>query len=260
MIDSHCHLADETYLDDLAAVVSRARSAGVSSCLCILDATQADEHARAEVVRSLWPEAWFAVGVHPHRAGVVGSDSVPLPERCGVGRVVAIGEIGLDYHYDFAPRSIQQDVFRAQLEHARDENWPVVIHCREAEEDVVAGLSEVGGVRGVFHCFTGDRCFAQRVLDLGFYLSLSGIVTFPKATELKEVARYCPLERLLVETDSPYLAPVPVRGSRNEPANVQHVAAHVAALRGLTVEELREAVRVNFSTLFDRSVGRSSAR
>ena len=163
-----------------------------------------------------------------------------------------LGEIGLDYHYDFAPREVQQDVFRQQIRLAKQRRLPIVIHTREAEEDTFQILTEEDAheVGGVFHCFTGDRAMAQRVLDLGFHLSLAGIVTFPRASELKEVAKMVPLERLLIETDSPFLAPVPHRGQRNEPANVVHVAETIAALRGVDVTTIGDAARANFARLF----------
>jgi TatD DNase family protein len=164
----------------------------------------------------------------------------------------ALGEIGLDYHYDFAPRESQQRVFRHQIGLARRLRLPVVIHTREAEDDTFAILSEerAADVGGVFHCFTGDRAMAQRALDAGFHLSLAGIVTFPKALELKEVARMVPLDRLLVETDSPFLAPVPHRGSRNEPAHTARVAEVIAELRGIAVDAVAEATTANFRRLF----------
>jgi TatD DNase family protein len=164
----------------------------------------------------------------------------------------AVGEIGLDYHYDFAPREVQQHVFRQQIRLARELNQPIVIHTREAEDDTFRILEEEGArdVGGVFHCFTGDRAMARRALDIGFHVSLAGIVTFPRALELKEVARLVPLERLLIETDSPFLAPVPYRGTRNEPARVGRVAEVIAELRSTSAGAIAEATRVNFEQLF----------
>ena len=163
-----------------------------------------------------------------------------------------LGEIGLDYHYDFAPRDVQQQVFREQMRLARRRALPIVIHTREAEEDTFRILAEenAGDIGGVFHCFTGDRRMAQRALDLGFHLSLAGIVTFPRALELKEVARIVPLHRLLIETDSPFLAPVPYRGKRNEPAHVVRVAETIAELRGTTADDIGTTARANFERLF----------
>lgn len=257
IVDSHCHVAGPEFADDLDAVVERARQAGVGSALVILEATDAAELGRAGAVGAAWPSARFAVGVHPHmaktfdgRAGDVEGAVAAVVD--GLPTVRAIGEMGLDYHYDLSPRDVQQQAFRVQVRLARRLRLPIVVHTREADEDTCAILKDedAGVVGGVFHCFTGDRHLARRALDLGFHLSLSGIVTFPKATELKEVARFVPLDRLLVETDSPFLSPVPHRGVRNEPARVGVVAETVAALRGLEVERVREATTANFRGLF----------
>jgi TatD DNase family protein len=161
-----------------------------------------------------------------------------------------LGEIGLDYHYDFAPRDLQQEVFRGQIRLASERRLPIVIHTRDAEDDTFRILAEESASVGVFHCFTGDRAMARRALDAGFHVSLAGIVTFPKALELKEVARMVPIDRLLVETDSPFLAPVPHRGSRNEPARVVRVAEVIAELRGTTADEIDTATSRNFERLF----------
>jgi TatD DNase family protein len=230
----------------------------VSAALVIVGAEDDTEYERSTDVTRAWPDARLSIGVHPHTAGRFGDDpsaAAILVERKIAGRPEcrAIGEIGLDYHYDFAPREVQQAVFREQLILARRIRLPVVIHTREAEADTFRILAEgpVGDPAGVFHCFTGDRAMARRVLDAGFQLSLAGIVTFPRATELHEVARMVPLDRLLIETDSPFLSPVPHRGSRNEPARVVHVAEAIARLRGTTVEVVAEASRDNFTRLFN---------
>ena len=164
----------------------------------------------------------------------------------------AIGEIGLDYHYDFAPRDVQQQVFREQIRLARRRSLPIVIHTREAEDDTFRILAEesAGDSGGVFHCFTGDRAMARRALDIGFHLSLAGIVTFPRALELKEVAKLVPIDRLLIETDSPFLAPVPFRGKRNEPSHVARIAEVIATLRGTSVTSIADAAVDNFRRLF----------
>jgi TatD DNase family protein len=161
-----------------------------------------------------------------------------------------VGEIGLDYHYDLAARDVQRQVFAAQLALARQLGQPVIIHTREATDDTFEILAQAGSVRGVFHCFTGDAAMARRALDIGFFLSFSGIVTFPKAESIREAARLVPGDRLLVETDSPYLAPVPFRGKRNEPAHVSRVVDALAALRGDTSSALAERTRLNFTALF----------
>jgi TatD DNase family protein len=257
MIDSHCHLADDVFAADAAAVVARATGAGVTGALCILDAGSPVERERASELAGLWPALRFAVGVHPHQAGAwaervdVGIETVRSAAE-GRSDVRAVGEIGLDYHYDFAPRALQRDIFARQIALAVTMDMPVVIHAREADEDVLAVLREAGGgrVRGVMHCFTGPVDFARRVLDEGLYVSLAGIVTFPKAEALREVARLVPPDRLLLETDSPFLAPVPYRGTRNEPARVAVVAARVATERGLSQAALVEQTTKNFERLF----------
>jgi TatD DNase family protein len=258
VIDSHCHLAGPEFAADLPAVVGRARTAGLTSALVILGADDDEELERAAAVAEAWPEVRFAAGIHPHASGRFGAkaeDGVARVEAA-LARVAprgrAVGEIGLDYHYDFAPRDVQQAVFAAQLRLAKRLAIPVVIHTREAEDDTFRILEEEGGgdIRGVFHCFTGDRRMAQRALALGFHLSLAGIVTFPRAEELRAVAVVVPDDRLLVETDSPFLAPVPHRGKRNEPAHVVRVAELIAGLRQAPAAAFAAMTRANFERLF----------
>ena len=256
MIDSHCHLASDDFAGDLEVVVGRARQAGLSTALCILSAADEAEAARAVVVRQTWPAVRFATGVHPHHAGQfsgaisAAADAV----RRSVKRedACAIGEIGLDYHYDFAPRETQQDVFRAQLGLARELRLPVVIHTREATDDTFRILREEGHgeLRGVFHCFTGDEAMAREALDIGFWISFAGILTFPRAEPLRAAAKMAPDDRVLAETDAPYLAPVPYRGKRNEPAYVVRVIEALAAIRGATREQVAAQVIRNFEALF----------
>jgi TatD DNase family protein len=255
MIDSHCHLADETFAADLDAVVSRAKDAGLERILVVLEAGNEQEAAQAARIERLWPETRFAVGVHPHQA----HQFAAAPEQAtavveaqleSTPAARAIGEIGLDYHYDFAPRDTQQEIFRAQIRLAAERALPIIIHTREATADTFRILTEEGCRRGVFHCFTGDRAMAAEALDLGFFLSFAGILTFPKAAELREVARNTPLERLLSETDAPYLAPVPHRGKRNEPAYVVRVVEALAELHGLPREAMAARTRRNFVDLF----------
>ena len=255
MIDSHCHLADEAFAADLDAVIDRAKAAGLSSALCIIAAADDAEMRRAADVRDRWSAVRFATGVHPHNAGTfAGGAAAVAALRESVTRLdaCAIGEIGLDYHYDFSEPSIQQEVFAAQIELAVELGLPVIIHTREATDDTFAILRESGrgNVRGVFHCFTGDPGMARRALDLGFDISLAGIVTFPKAEALREAARFVPSDRVLIETDSPYLAPVPHRGKRNEPAFVARVLDELAALRAEPREALDRATDANFARLF----------
>jgi TatD DNase family protein len=256
VIDSHCHLAGEEFAGDLDAVVARATEAGVAEALCILAAEDEAEVARAALVRSAWPDVRFATGIHPHTAGkfsgnVAGGVAVVRRAIESTG-ACAVGEIGLDYHYDFSPRDVQGEVFRAQIRLARELGLPIIIHTREATEDTFRVLEDEGGraIRGVFHCFTGDAPMARRALDLGFYLSFAGILTFPKAGELREVATSTPLDRLLSETDAPYLAPVPHRGKRNEPSFVPRVVETLATLHGVRAADMAVQIRANFQQLF----------
>ena len=257
MIDSHCHIAGPEFINDLDAVISRARAAHLDRAMVVLAADDDEELRRAPGVQERWAEVRFAIGVHPHAAGKfpdAGSAALRVAAAIDAQPLTrGLGEIGLDYHYDFAPRGLQQTVFREQIALARERRLPIVIHTREAEDDTFQILAEerASEVGGVFHCFTGDTDMARRVLDIGFHLSLAGIVTFPRALELKAVARMAPLDRLLIETDSPYLAPVPFRGKRNEPAHVVRVAETIAELRGSTAEAVGAAARENFRRLFN---------
>jgi len=257
MIDSHCHLADEVFAADLDAVVARAKEAGVDRVMVILEGGNQKEAIQAARVESLWPATRFAIGVHPHQAHDFAAD----PERAATivqeqleltPGARAVGEIGLDYHYDFSPRDVQQAVFRAQVRIARARKQPVVIHTREADEDTLRILKDEGRgeIRGVLHCFTGTPALARAALDLGFYISLAGIITFPKAAELRDTVRAVPFDRLLTETDSPFLAPVPHRGKRNEPAYVARVVAALADLYQVDAGEVAMRVSANFAALF----------
>ncbi len=257
MIDSHCHLADEVFAADLEGVVERARHAGLERVLVILEAGNAQEAAQAARLHTMWPAVRAAIGVHPHAAHAFTTQ----PEQAGAlvrGQIAAtalaraVGEAGLDYHYNHSEPAVQQAVFRAQVALARELDLPLVVHTREADEDTVRILRDEGQgqVRGVLHCFTGTTDLARAGLDLGFYISLAGIVTFNRAEALRETARIVPLDRLLIETDSPFLAPVPHRGKRNEPAFVPLVAATLAALHGIEVDEVARRTAANFHSLF----------
>jgi TatD DNase family protein len=237
-------------------VVSRAVESNLAAALCILGAEDVEESVRAAAVRTAWPAIRFSTGIHPHHAGAFAGDVDRAVQtvRQSVARegACAIGEIGLDYHYDLSPRDIQQDVFRAQVATARELRLPIVIHTREATEDTFRILRNEGGgdIRGVFHCFTGDEAMARSALDLGFYLSFAGILTFPRSDALRDAARITPADRLLAETDSPYLAPVPYRGKRNEPAHVARIYQTLAVVRETPVEEVIRQVTANFEVLF----------
>jgi TatD DNase family protein len=257
VIDSHCHLADKAFAADLDAVIERAREAGVARALVILEGGNRGEAEQARQVEARWPEVRVSIGVHPHMA----HEFADRPERAAevvreqiaaTPSARAVGEIGLDYHYDLSPRDVQHAVFRSQVRLARELGLPVVIHTREADEDTVAILKEEGQgeVRGVLHCFTGGPTLAAAGLAIGFYISLAGIITFPKAQELRDTVREVPIGRLLTETDSPYLAPVPHRGKRNEPAHVARVVDTLSGLHGIASSELAAATTANFEALF----------
>ena len=235
-------------------MATRAQAAGVHAAICILSADEPDEVARAEVVQQAWPRVRFAAAVHPHRAGSfqgrpadAATTTRDAAHRC---QAIALGEMGLDYHYDFAPRDVQCAVFAAQAELATELNLPLIIHTREAADDTFEILKGQGRARGVMHCFTGTLDEARQALNLGFYISLSGIATFPKSEALREVARFVPGDRLLVETDAPFLAPIPHRGKRNEPAWVMETLRAIAATRGVDADACAQQIVLNFKTLF----------
>jgi TatD DNase family protein len=247
-VDSHCHIDLPQFDDDREAVVARAREAGVGDLLIVGGVDEEDGHRRAlRVAESLGFPA--SAGIHPHEARLA-TDAVydELRGLAREGRIRAMGEIGLDFHYDHSPRDQQREAFRRQVRLAREVGLPVIVHTREADEETAALLEEEGAreVGGVIHCFTGGTELARRALALGFYISFSGILAFPRAEVIQEVARTVPLDRLLVETDAPFLAPPPHRGKRNEPAFVVEVARKVAALRGLAPEEVGAAAARNF--------------
>jgi TatD DNase family protein len=257
MIDSHCHLADAVFAADLEAVVDRARSAGLERALVILSAGDEGEAAQARILEGLWPEVRVAIGVHPHHAHQFEDDperaaAIVRDQFAATGSARAVGEIGLDYHYDYSPQPVQRAVFRAQVKVARELGRPVVIHTREADADTLAILTEEGGgeVRGVLHCFTGDTALAVAALALGFYISAAGIVTFPKAADLRATLQQVPLDRLLTETDCPFLSPVPYRGRRNEPAHVSRVVETLAELHRIPASEMAGRTTGNFHALF----------
>ena len=257
MTDSHCHIAGEEFVADLRDVVARARAAGVARALVILAAEDDEEISRVPTVAAAWPECRFAVGVHPHHAKAFesnpeGAADIVARRLGSLPDARAIGEIGLDYHYDFSPREAQLAVFRAQIRLALRRDLPIVIHTREADDDTFQVLAEEGQgrLRGVFHCFTGDAAAAARALATGLMISIPGVATFPKAEALRQAVAGAPADRLLVETDSPYLAPVPHRGKRNEPAYVATLVDRLAEVRGTTAAALGEQTDRNFETLF----------
>ncbi len=253
LVDSHCHLDFPDFAAERDAVVVRARAAGVRAMQTIC--TRLTRFPEVLAIAEAYDDVYCSVGVHPHNVVEEAVSSELLVAAAVHPKVIGLGETGLDYFYDHAPRDTQAAAFRAHVAAARATGLPLIVHSRDADDDTVAILGEPGAgeVRGVIHCFTSDRAMARRCLDLGFAISFSGVVTFRNATELREVARFVPLDRMLVETDAPYLAPVPMRGKRNEPAFVAHTAALVADLRGIPVAALAAATTANFFTLFDRA-------
>lgn len=257
LFDTHCHLDDPKYAGELEEVLRRASAAGVEQMTTIGCVRSAADVGKALAIAHAHPERVTAtVGVHPHDADVMASDPDGLLEAmlpvARDAKVVAIGEMGLDYFYDRCPRATQQDVFRRQIAMARDVGKPIVVHTRDAREDTLDILREEQAreVGGIIHCFSEDAAFAAAALDLGFVASFSGIVTFKNAAGVRDAAAKQPLDALLVETDAPYLAPVPFRGKRNEPAYVAHTADVIAELRGMSPEEVREATTANARRLF----------
>ena len=251
LVDSHAHIDDARFDADRAEVVARAAAAGVA--LIINVGADMASSARSVALAEQYPGIYAAVGMHPHDAkDMLESDYVQLEKWTTHPKVVAIGEIGLDYHYDLSPRPIQKEVFLRQLDLARKTDKPFIIHEREAHGDTLDIIrSAARGLRGVFHCFSGSVETAREFLKMGFYISLAGPVTFSNSGKTKEVAKFVPLDRLLVETDSPYLTPHPHRGHRNEPAYVRIVAEEIATLRNLSIEELAAATTANVRRLFN---------
>jgi len=254
-IDSHCHLNYKGLVEDQPGVLARAREAGVSGMLNI--STRASGWPEVFAVAERESDVWASVGIHPHDADSHEEvETETLVERTAHPRVVGIGETGLDYYYDHSERARQRASFRNHIAAARETGLPLIVHTRDAEEDTAAILGdemEKGRYSGVIHCFTASADFARKALDLGLFISLSGIVTFKNAHALQETARELPLERLLIETDSPFLAPVPHRGRPCEPAFVADTARFVAGLRGMPVEALAAATSANFHALFAKT-------
>ena len=251
LIDTHTHLDDARYNDDREAMIARAREAGVEALLtigCDLATSQA-----AVSLAEHYPFVYASVGVHPHEVKHIQGDWYGEFRRLAKSKkVVAYGEIGLDYHYNHSSPKEQRDRFREQIQLAHELALPVIIHTREAQEDTITILKEerASEIGGVFHCFSGDAWLAKEALGLGFYLSFSGILTFHNATALREIAKQTPLDRLLIETDCPYLTPVPYRGKRNEPAYVTHVATTLAELKNLPLQDLAIHTTRNTKQLF----------
>ena len=256
-VDSHCHLNYPGLVEDQEAVLARARAAGVSTMLNISTREREWDAIIATATRE--PDVWASVGIHPHEADAHPDvDTERLVAVAAHPRVVGIGETGLDYYYDHSDRDRQRTSFRAHIAAARITGLPLIVHTRDAEADTAEILADEmgkGAYKGVIHCFTASADFARKALDLGLYISISGIVTFKNAKDLQTTAAALPAERLLIETDSPFLAPVPHRGKKCEPAFVADTARMLSGLRGIGTEELAAETARNFFALFDKAAG-----
>jgi len=252
LVDSHCHLDFPDFAEEREAIIARARAAGVGTMLTI--STRLDQFPGVRAIAEAHDDIWCSVGAHPHEAedhaDLVADRLAALADHpC----VIGIGETGLDFHYDHSPRDVQERVFRAHIAATHKTGLPLIVHAREADDEIAGILEETRPRAGVLHCFSSGRELAERALAIGFYISISGIVTFRNAEDLRAIVRDVPLDRLLVETDAPYLAPVPHRGRRNEPAFVAATAAFVAELKGVDAESLAAATTANFYDLFTKA-------
>lgn len=256
IIDSHCHLNYGSMQEDMAGVMARAREAGVETMLSIN--ARLSEYEEVLAVAEQYPHVFATVGSHPHEAeNEPGVTAEQLIEKSHHAKIVGIGESGLDYFYEHAPRDLQKANFHAHIEASRETGLPLIVHARDADEDCIRILRDEmgkGGFPAVIHCFTASRAFAEASLELGFYISLSGIVTFNSAKDLQETAKIIPLDRLLIETDAPYLAPVPKRGKPNEPSYVKYTAEFLSNLRDIPYGELAKATSDNFYALFSKAI------
>ncbi|WP_375270654.1 TatD family hydrolase [Sphingomonas sp.] len=261
LVDSHCHLNYKGLAEEQQAVLARARARGVTAMLNI--ATRESEWDDVLAVAEREPDVWASVGIHPHEADAHPHvDTARLVARAAHPRVVAIGESGLDYHYDYSDRERQQASFRAHIAAAREARVPLIVHTRDAEEDTLAILGDEmsrGAYTGVIHCFTASAAFADAAMKLGFFISISGIVTFKNARDLQETAARIPGDRLLIETDAPFLAPVPHRGKTGEPGFVADTAGFLANLRGEEVGHLQMYTAHNFHALFSKTAAQATA-
>ncbi len=258
LVDSHCHLDFPDFAEELDAVVDRARQAGVGRMVTIC--TYLSRFDRILAVAERYDDVLCSLGVHPHQAaeefeGVTVERLVAMSKH---PKVIGLGETGLDYFYDKSPRDVQQECFRRHIRASLEAGLPLIVHTRDADDDTMRIVKEEAAgqpVSGLLHCFSSGRQLAEEALEFGFYLSLSGIVTFKKSEDLRAIVKDVPLDRILVETDAPYLAPIPFRGKRNEPAYVAHTAATVAEVKGVDAAELARATTENFFRLFPRASG-----
>ena len=257
-IDSHCHINFDEFANEVDDVLGRAKASGIDAFLNI--ACRLEEIDRVLMLSTTYPQIFASIGVHPHEATATltllktVSIEQALKAYLPHPRVVAIGETGLDFYYNHSTANDQERSFREQIELALQEDLPVIVHTRDAEADTIRILKDYAGrLRGVIHCFSGTQWLADEALALGFYISFSGIVTFPKATDIQTTAKIIPLDRLLIETDAPFLAPVPKRGKRNEPAFLVHTAEFLAQLKDVSASTIAECTMNNFYSLFDKA-------
>ncbi|GAA0536127.1 TatD DNase family protein [Rhizomicrobium palustre] len=254
-VDSHCHLEYDSFAEEGSAVIERAQAVGVNTCVTI--GTKLSTFPKTLAVAERYDNVWCTVGVHPHDAATEPlTDPAALLDAAKHPKVIGIGETGLDYYYDHSPRAEQATNFLVHIDAATQTGLPLIIHTRDAEDDTIAMLEEKmkrAPFKAVLHCFSGTAKLAEAGLKMGFYLSASGVITFKNAEPLREVFRSVPMDRLLVETDSPYLAPIPHRGKRNEPSFVVHTAKVLAELKGISLEELGQVTTDNFFRLFDKA-------
>jgi len=253
LVDSHAHIQGKEYAGEVAPVIERARDAGVDTIIVVGGAGDMSSNTDAIALAGSFPNVYATVGMHPHDAKDAGDEQLNTVKKLAASpKVVGVGETGLDYYYKHSPEEIQRDVFSRFIHLARELTLPIIVHEREASSEAADLLLTEGGgkLEGVIHCFTGDYEAARRYLDMGFYLSFTGIITFKNAGSLREVVRKVPLERLLVETDSPFLTPVPHRGKRNEPAYVRYVAEAIGELKNIPFERVANATTRNVRALF----------
>lgn len=254
LVDSHCHLNFKDFSEDVEEVIERARQSGVKVMQTIC--TKMSEFEEIYAIAAAHEDIYCSVGVHPHEAGTEAMVTVEeLVEAASRRKVIGLGETGLDYYYEHSPREAQKESFRRHIEASRRTGLPVIVHTRDAEEDTLKILSEEmekGAFKGLIHCFTSSKYLADKCIELGFYISLSGILTFKKATDLQEAVKALPLERLLVETDAPYLAPAPHRGKRNEPSFALFTSKFLSELKEVDEDECARVTSENFFALFDK--------
>ncbi|MCW2246678.1 TatD DNase family protein [Azospirillum fermentarium] len=252
LIDSHCHLDFPDFAQDLDALVDRARAAGVGRMVTIC--TYLTRFAQVAAVAERYEGIYCSLGVHPHQAAeeFEGATVERIIAMASHPKVIGIGETGLDFFYDQSPRDVQEESFRRHIRAAKVLDLPLIVHTRDADDTTIRVLQDEGAQKGLIHCFSSGRDVAEKALELGFYISLSGIITFKKSDALRAIVADIPLDRILVETDAPYLAPVPFRGKRNEPSYVVHTAAEVARIKGIDPAEVTRQTTANFFDLFQR--------